>query len=121
MNNFFLYQYANTTKFVVIPWDKNTSFSTAQWPLLFNLQENVLARRLTSARMPTYKGEVGRAASFVNARYLGPKLDQAYGLIRDAALADPKKPYSNADFQASVAGLRSIIAGREADILAQTK
>lgn len=123
MNNFFLYQYANTTKFVVVPWDKNTSFAAPQWPLMRNLQSNVLARRLVAipAKMQMYKEQAARAASYVNARFLVPKLDQMYGLVRAAGLADTKKPYDNATFQAGVEGLRAVIAAREADILAQTK
>jgi spore coat protein CotH len=124
MNNFFLYQLANSQRFVLIPWDKNTALTDASWPLLHNLESNVLTRRLTAypAKMKVYRDAVARAgASFVNARYLVPKLDQAYALVHEAALADPNKPYSNAEFEGGIGGLRGLIGAREADILAQVR
>lgn len=123
MNNFYLYQYGDTTKFIVLPWDKDTAFTSATWPLGFNLSSNVLTRRLTAdaSKMAVYKAAVARAAGFVNERFLGPKLEQAYTQIREAALTDTKKPFDNTTFENGVGGLRGLIAAREADILAQTK
>jgi hypothetical protein len=124
MNNFFLYQYAATSRFVVIPWDKNTAFTDARWPIDFNLHTNVLTRRLTAdpVKMKVYREAVGRAGrSYVNEAYLVPKLDAAYTLIRAAALADTKKPYSNEQLESGVGGLRGWIGERSADIAAQAR
>jgi spore coat protein CotH len=124
MNNFFLYQYANSTKFVIIPWDKNTSFADSHWPLTRNLSTNVLTQRLTAdpAKLKVYRDAVARAGqSYVNERYLVPKLDAAYTLIKDAVHADVKKPYNNKEFDDGVQGLRGLIIAREGDIAAQTK
>ena len=58
-------------------------------------------------------------ASFVNTSWLGPQLDADYNLIRNAALTDPKKPFSNDEFESSINGLRGVIAGRAPDVQAQ--
>jgi spore coat protein CotH len=121
MNNFYLYQFGNTTRFLVIPWDKDTAFTATQWPVSYNLTKNVLTRRLTAdpAKMKVYKDAVARGAGFVNARFLVPQLEAAYAQIREAALADTKKPFGNDVFESAIGGLRGVITAREADILAQ--
>lgn len=123
MNNFYMYQNAQN-KFYFIPWDKNTSFNSPNWPILRNVAANVLARRLLNdaAQKQFYLSQVKRAAtSFVNAGFLGPKLEAAYTLIREAVIADTKKPYSNDAFELSVSGLRGILAARLADVAAQAQ
>jgi spore coat protein CotH len=122
MNNFFLYQYAGRRRFVFIPWDKNTALHDASWPFDFRLGTNVLTRRLLQqpAMQSVYLGALRKAAtSFVNERWLLPILESSYALIQEAALADPKKPHSNKQFQGGVQGLQGVIGFREADILAQ--
>lgn len=122
MNNFYLYQFGNQKKFVLIPWDKDTSFNMADWPLMYNVDRNVLARKLLadSAKRQVYTDAVKRAVNqFVNTGFLGARLEQAYSQIREAAIADTKKPQSSTEFEASVAGLRGIIDGRRADVARQ--
>jgi hypothetical protein len=46
MNNFYIYQFTGQTKFVVIPWDQDTSFVSGTWPVLQRLDTNVLTRKL---------------------------------------------------------------------------
>ena len=121
MNNFYIYQNAQN-KFYFVPWDKNTSFNSPSWPLLRNVSANVLARRLLNdaTQKQLYASQVKKAASsFVNAGFLGPKLEAAFTLIREAVIADTKKPYSNNDFELAVNGLRGIVAARQADVAAQ--
>jgi spore coat protein CotH len=122
MNNYYFYQQPGSNKFIIFPWDKNTSFSSAQWALLHNTDRNVLANRLLAnpAQKQIYTEAVKRAANqFVNTAFLGPKLDAAFNLIRASVLADTKKPYTNDEFEGGVSGLRGVIAGRQADVAAQ--
>lgn len=122
LNNLYLYQLRGQRRFVVIPWDKDTSLSAEHWPLYQRLDQNVLTRRLVEhpELRAFYAAEVRRAAtSFVNVRWLVPRLDALYALVRAAALADRQKPCSDADFENGVAGLRALIAAREADVLEQ--
>jgi spore coat protein CotH len=122
MNNFYLYQYAGQSRFVLIPWDKDTTFLSAAWPLLQRVETNVLVRRLLAdpAQEAVYRDAVRRAAATaVNAGFLLPRLEAMYALIRSSALEDTKKPYTNEQFEQGVEGLRGVIAGRQQDILAQ--
>ena len=121
-NNFYLYEYGAKNRFVFIPWDKDSTFRSDTWPLYRNLETNVLTRRLTAdpAKRQVYADAVSRAADeFVNPRWLTPQLDVAYQQIRSAALADVHKPYTNAQFEAAVSGVRGVIAAREHDVRAQ--
>lgn len=122
MNNFYLYQFTGQTKFVFLPWDKNNSFNAPEWPLLQRVDTNVLARKLlaNAAQKQFYVDQVKRAVnSFVNTGFLGPKLEALYGQIREAVIADTKKPHSNNDFELSVMGLRGIIEARRGDVARQ--
>jgi spore coat protein CotH len=122
LNNFYLYEYGANNRFVFIPWDKDSTFSSGTWPLYRNLETNVLTRRLTAdpAKRQLYADAVSRAADeFVNPRWLTPQLEVAYEQIRAAALGDARKPYTNAQFEAAVSGLRGVIAAREHDVRAQ--
>jgi spore coat protein H len=124
VNNFYLYQYGNSTRFVWIPWDKDTAFIGGQWPLLYNLDTNVLTGKLMAdpAKQKVYRDAVVRAVrTAVNPRFLGPRLDQAYQQIRAAALADTKKPHQNDEFESDVQFLRAVIADREGDVMAQAQ
>jgi spore coat protein CotH len=123
VNNFYLYQYGGQNRFVLIPWDKETNLQKGSWPANRRIETNVLTRKLLAdpAQQAVYSAALRRAAGFVNARWLGPLLEQAYAQIREAALLDTKKQVTNTDFELSVGGLRGVIAEREADILAQAR
>ena len=121
-NNFYLYEYGAKNRFVFVPWDKDSTFRSGTWPLYWNLDTNVLTRRLVAdpAKRQLYADAVSRAADeFVNPRWLTPQLDIAYQQIQSAALADVRKPYTNAQFEAAVSGVRGVIAAREHDVRAQ--
>jgi spore coat protein H len=122
-NNFYLYQYGGQRRFVFLPWDKDTAFATGSQSVYLRIDTNVLVRRLLAdpAMQQTYVAALRRTVtSFVNSRYLLPRLESAYTQIRESALADPKKPFTNSEFELGVGGLRGIIAAREGDVLAQT-
>jgi hypothetical protein len=122
LNNFYLYQYGGKDRFVFIPWDKDSTFASGAWPLYRNLETNVLAAKLAAdpAKRAYYADAVRRAVTtYVNARWLTPQLDSAWQQIRDAALADPHKPFTNGDLQSGVDGLRGVIGAREGDVQSQ--
>jgi len=122
LNNFYLYEYGQKNRFVFIPWDKDNTFQAGSWPLYRNLDTNVLTAKLVAdpAKRAVYADAVARATSqYVNPRWLTPQLETAYQQIRTAALGDARKPYTNAQFEAAVAGLRGVIAAREHDVNAQ--
>jgi len=122
MNNFYLYQFTGQTKFVVIPWDQDTSFVSGSWPVLQRLDTNVLTRKLLAdpAKKQFYLAQVkAAAAAAVNSGFLLPKLEAFYGVMRNAVLADTKKPWTNDQFELGVQGMRGVIAARQPDIQAQ--
>jgi hypothetical protein len=122
LNNFYLYEYGAKNRFVFIPWDKDNTFRSGAWPLYRNLDTNVLTRRLTveAAKRQVYADAVARAVtSYVNPRWLTPQLELAYQQIRFAAQSDTRKPYTNPQFEAAVAGVRGAIASRESDVRSQ--
>ena len=122
LNNFYLYEYGAKNRFVFIPWDKDSTFRSGAWPLYSNLETNVLTRRLTAdpAKRQVYADAVLRAVTtYVNPRWLTPQLETAYQQIRMAAQADTRKPFTNAEFEAGVGGVRGVIAAREGDVRSQ--
>jgi hypothetical protein len=121
MNNVFFYETAGTRRFVFIPWDKDTTFTSGSWPVTQRLETNVLSRRLMQFAGPqaTYASALRRAAGFVSASYLVPRLKSLYGVMRTAALSDPHKPFTNDEFELGVGGLEGVIIERQADILRQ--
>jgi spore coat protein CotH len=122
LNNFYLYEYGVRNRFVFIPWDKDNTFRSGTWPIYRNLETNVLTSRLTAdpAKRRVYADAVARAVdTYVNPRWLTPQLETAYQQIRLAAQSDVRKPYTNAQFEAAVAGVRGVIAARESDVSTQ--
>ena len=122
LNNFYIYQLAGTKKFMMIPWDKDGSFHAAEWPVLQRLDANELTKRLIAdpALKSYYLSQVKAiATTFVTPAFLSTKVDQIYPLFKDAAFADPLKPFSNADIDASIAGIKGLIAARAANVTAQ--
>jgi spore coat protein CotH len=121
INNVFFYQPAGSRRFVLIPWDKDTTFVSASWPMAQRLETNVLSRRLMQSAGPqqSYVNALRRAAGFVSAAYLVPRLRALYNVMRQAALTDTYKPFTNDEFELGVGGLEGLIAARQGDILAQ--
>jgi spore coat protein CotH len=124
MNNFYLYQSEDGSRFTFIPWDKDNSFQLPQWPVDRGVERNVLVRRLLGfpAQRTFYVEAVRRTVDqYVNGRWLLPRLEANYGLIREAALADTRKPQSNDQFEVAVEGLRGVIDNRADDVNLQLR
>jgi hypothetical protein len=122
MNNFYIYQFTGQTRFVVIPWDQDTSFVSGTWPVLQRLDTNVLTRKLLAdpAQKQFYLAQVkAAAATAVNPAFLTPKLEAFYAVMRNAVLADTKKPFTNEQFEQGIEGVRGVIAARQPDIQTQ--
>ena len=57
--------------------------------------------------------------TYVNPRWLTPQLETAYQQVRLAVQSDVRKPFTNAQFEQAVSGVRGVIAARENDVRAQ--
>jgi spore coat protein CotH len=122
MNNFYVYQFAGTTKFQFIPWDQDTSFVAADFPVMQRVDTNVLARKLLAdpAKKQVYLSAIKAAtAQAMNSAFLDPKIDANYALMRNSVLEDTKKPWTNEQFEQGVLGIKAIISGRPAAVAAQ--
>jgi spore coat protein CotH len=122
MNNFYVYQFTGTTKFQFIPWDQDTSFVSTEFPVLQNVDTNVLTKKLLAdpAKKQVYLSAIKAAtAQAVNSGFLNPKIDAYYALMRNSVLEDTKKPWTNEQFEQGVLGLKGIISGRPAAVAAQ--
>jgi hypothetical protein len=118
MNNFYMYQFKNLSQFQVITWDKDNAFFQPDFPLFLRADRNVLMRRaltIPAARQAYLNGAIAAADSAAEGQvgadgstgWLAREVERLYALVRSAALEDPSKPFSNADFEAAVAGLRT--------------
>lgn len=117
MNNFYMYQFKNLSRFQVITWDKDNAFIQADFPLFLRADRNVLMRRaltIPAARQAYLDGMIAAADSAAEGQvggdggtgWLALEIERLYALIRSASQQDQSKPYSDADFEAAVAGLR---------------
>ena len=140
MNNYYLYRYEGTTISTLIPWDKSESFKggitrgiwhniddvpswlqnllmtrTMQVPELRGLYLDVLLRcaDIASAPAPITEGDPSENAA-EQAGWLEREVRRSYEQIRDAALDDPAKPFSNDEFEQDVQRLIEFARERSA-------
>ena len=118
MNNFYFYGFENKTLFTFIAWDKSEAFKGgAEYGIFHNitdvpswLQNRLMARAISYPDLyELYLDtllECARSASEPapgstgGPGWLEREIQREYEQIRDAALADPVKPFSNDDFVA---------------------
>jgi spore coat protein CotH len=122
MNNFYLYEYAGRQRFAFVAWDRNASFNAPAWPILHRMEQNVLTRRLLAdpEALSLYLDALRRTVDeFVNEDVLGPRLEAAYRLIREAVLEDSNRIHGNDEFEAEIERLRTFVAWRRDEVLSQ--
>jgi len=108
MNNFYLYRNVATGQSRMLPWDADHALYAAEYPLLAGANENVLMRRALedSVLRQLYASYVREAIQSASAdNWLAREIAFESQQIRDAAFADPVKPYSNEEFAAAIAEL----------------
>lgn len=123
MNNFFLYKREGGSRFQLIPWDKDYTFWRPTNDIFSRVDASVLARRalalpdvrqayldtLVAAADSSNDGQEGGDAS---TGWLAREVERLYGLVQGAVTDDPNKPFTVAQFEAAVAGLRTFAARR---------
>lgn len=132
INNFYLYQFENSTLYTFIPWDEDDTFSNAQRPILQDVSTDVLASRLMS--IPEYQGiymaTLARAAQMFGGSggWADQEVSHEYNIIAAAAQNDPNKrclvnsppgPCPAGAFQSSVTQMHSFIAARSSYVSSQ--
>lgn len=131
MANFYLYRFQNTKLFTFIAWDKSNAFAGSAYSIWHNItdvpaaQSNRLLERALSYRdlydlyLDTLM-ECVRSANEVQAGsadqrgWLEREVEREYTQIREAALSDPEKTYTNEDFERAVIALNAFARQRGA-------
>ena len=132
INNFYLYQFQNSTLYTFIPWDEDDTFGNAQRPILLDVSSDVLANRLMN--IPQYQGiymaTLARAAQMFGGTggWATQEVNREYNVIAAAAENDPNKrclvttppgPCPAGAFQSAVTQMQSFIAARSSYVSAQ--
>ncbi len=120
MNNFFLYKREGGSRFQLIPWDKDYTFWRFNNDIFTRVDASVLARRalaLPDVRQAYLDTLVAAADSAdepldVGVTWLSLAVDRLAGLVQGAVNDDPNKPYTTAQFEAAVNGLRTFATRR---------
>jgi spore coat protein H len=122
MNNFYLYRSAGSTRHRLFPWDKDNAFLNIEQSVLHRADENVLFRRaLAYADLRDLYLQVLEqcAHSAIEENWLATEIERHAAVIGAAAHEDPRKQYSNDDFDQQVAFLREFARRRSAVVLQQ--
>ncbi len=122
MNNFYIYRFEESNRFQFIPWDKDVTLSEPEHPINYNLDQNVLVRRLLALPeiLPAYLNALDAVAGVSDTdHWLTGELERAYALFRGAALADPFKPSDNAGFEGSIQAVRDFVLVRAGFVLGE--
>jgi len=120
MNNFYLHRHSTTQRHQILPWDKDYALVQWDYPITAGMSENVLIRRaLDDPELRSlFAGLLVEAVeSAIDAGWLERETVRAYEQIRDAALADALKPYTNEEFEAEVAAVIDLARRRPAFVL----
>jgi hypothetical protein len=125
MNNFYMYRFKDRGRFQVISWDKDNTFLQPDFGIFERVDRNVLMRRamavpaleqayldgLIAAADSAAEGQSGDDAG---TGWLGLEIDRLAALIGSAFRQDTNKPYSDAEVEAAIDGLRTFARRRGA-------
>ena len=129
LNNFYLYRFENTDRFLVIPWDKDVNFREVERNVYEGVDAHVLFS--TALRYPrlrdTYVSALRRCAAIAGERaadgtgpgWLERETSRESAMIRTAAYDDKNKAYTNERFEQEVAWILSFSRQRSAQVIRQ--
>jgi spore coat protein CotH len=119
LSNFYLYRPVNGRRFRIVPWDEDNAFFWARYPIDAGHAQNVLMRRLMERpawREAYFAAVLAVAASAEEGAeeppdtpgvlvggWLEREAARLQALVREAALADRLKPFTNEEFEAASA------------------
>jgi len=104
MANFYLYRFPDSRRSELLPWDQDNTFTSLDFAPWYNVQPNVLARKIwADARLRTRYLQTLLQVAAVAEGWLEEEVHRVYAEIREAALADPLKYRTDEEFEAGVA------------------
>lgn len=104
MTNFYLYRRSSDDRFFVLPWDKEMTFGSPQWPILQALDDHVLLHR--AMQIPElrkrYFDTMLQASEAIGGAggWLEQEVNRQYELVREAVGQDPSRVCVVNDFPA---------------------
>jgi len=101
MNNFYMYRLEDSDTHVFISWDEDNAFLQSDFGITTRNDENVLTRKTLS--LPQYGSQyfsVLLEAATSAEGWMHQEMQRQFDMINDAMLADTKKPYANAEYEA---------------------
>jgi len=130
MNNFYLYRFQAGLKSTFIPWDKSEAFKAGPThPIWYNIFDVPpwLKNRLMDRAMAVvdlrnlYLDTLLASAQDASGAWLENEIVRAYQQIRQAALDDPFKPFTNDEFELDVQALLEFARSRAAFVIADVQ
>jgi spore coat protein H len=120
MANFYLYRRADSNTHRVLPWDRDSTFSTIERSIFERVDENILVRRvlrfedLRKRYLDTLE-QCARAASENN--WLDAEIRRVSSLIKSAVYEDNVKMFSNEEYDQAVVFLTEFAKRRPEFVL----
>lgn len=131
LNNFYLYRYRTSGLSTFIPWDKSEAFKGGvTHPIWYNIYDapSWLRNRLMDRAMNVLELRDLYLDTLLNAArtatldgWLRQEILRGYAQIRQAALDDPFKPFSNEEFERDVQLLLEFARSRAAFVIADVQ
>jgi spore coat protein CotH len=124
MNNFYLHRHSTTQRHQLLPWDKDYALFQWNYPVVDATAANLLTRRALEdpELRRLYAGFLVEAVTTAtDAGWLEHEVRRAYEQVREAALADTLKPYTNEEFEAEVAAVIDLARRRPAFVLDEAR
>jgi spore coat protein CotH len=124
MNNFYLYRPAVAAQTRLFPWDADHAFHAVDYPILAGALENVLMRRMLEdpvLRARFFQLVTEAVGVATGGDWLAREITIAYQQIRESAVVDPLKPYTNEELDAAFAELLAFARNRPAFVLQQVQ
>jgi spore coat protein CotH len=127
MNNFYLYRPSNQHLHVLIPWDKSETMRDRALSIFHNvddvpepLQNKLMSRAMAYPDLSTFyldtlaacANSAGELVENDPRGWMEREVDREYEQIRDAALNDPEKSYTNDQFNQAIEDLRKFAHDR---------
>ena len=126
--NFYLYRPPNSNLHVFIPWDKSETMHNRTLSIFHNVddvpeqvQNRIMTRAMKYPDLANLFLDVLNATADSAAEpgegdqrsWIEREVEREFNQISDAVLADPQKPYTNADFLQAVDDLRKFAQDRQ--------
>jgi spore coat protein H len=108
VNNFYLYRFENSDRSQFIAWDADNTFKAVDFTILQGHEENVLMRRamqVPALRAAYFDALLAAAGSAMEGGWLENEMQLQRQLVSTPMRADTLKPFSNEQFEGSMAEL----------------